>query len=388
MSKPQKQVALIIETYNEHARRLLRGIRAFTGKNETWVIHFRGLGNDQDDLSWLQNWQGDGLIARITSEAIASYVSNAKLPALDLTSERLVPELSYLEANNHAVANLAASHLLERGFKQFGFLGDSAFFWSRLREQHFCQAIEAQGFSCRPLDLRDERQKFIPLGELQSKIAHWLEKIPKPVGIMASSDVLGRLLLETCRLADIKVPDEVAVIGVDNDTLLCELADPPLSSVVLDAFRTGFLAASLLQQLMDGKKLGSKAFHIEPLGIVTRPSTEFYVTDDEQILGALSFIRTHACNDIKVEDVLTVVPLSRRALEARFHKVTGRTPHEEISRLKLQRVKELLLEPSLSLQTIAELTGFKHPEYLSVFFKRETGLSPSDYRTTYPSLLR
>mgnify|MGYP002779744174 FL=1 len=387
MFKPQKQVALIIETYNEHARRLLRGIRAFTDKNGTWVIHFRGLGNDQEDLSWLQDWRGDGLIERMTIEAIASYVSQSNLPTLDLTSERLVPEVSYLEANNHAVANLAARHLLERGFKRFGFLGDSAFFWSRLREQHFCQAIDAQGFSCKSLDLCGASQS-VPLSDLQDKIVAWLAEIPKPVGIMASSDVLGRLLLETCRLGDIKVPDEVAVIGVDNDTLLCELADPPLSSVVLDAFRTGFLAASLLQQLMDGKKLESKAFHIDPLGVVTRPSTEFYVTDDEQILGALSFIRTHACNDIKVEDVLTVVPLSRRALEARFHKVTGRTPHEEISRLKLQRVKELLLEPGLSLQTIAELTGFKHPEYLSVFFKRETGLSPSDYRNSYPSLLR
>jgi LacI family transcriptional regulator len=382
----QKQVALIIETFNEHARRLIQGIRVFNSRNNAWVIHFRGLSNDHSDVSWLQDWQGDGLIARITSEAIASFVSKAKIPTIDLTSERLIPNLPYLEANHHAVASMAAQHLLERGFQQFGFLGDSSFFWSKIRQQQFGHIIESQGFICHPLDLANSSRKSAK--EMQEQIIAWLEHLPKPVGIMASSDVLGRLLLETCSLANLTVPAEVAVIGVDNDTLLCELAEPPLSSVVPDAFRTGFLAASLLQQLMDGKKLTNKAHLIDPLGIVTRHSTEFYVTEDKHVLEALSFIRTHACSDIKVEDVLNVVPLSRRVFETRFRSVTGRTPHEEISRLKLQRIKELLLEPSLSLQTIAELTGFKHTEYLSVFFKRETGLSPSDYRSTYPSLLR
>ncbi len=387
MSKRPKHVALIIETFNEHARRLLHGVRAFTGKNETWVIHFRGYGDDHADLSWLQEWRGDGLIARITSEAIGAFVSKSKLPTIDLTSERLLPEVPYLEANDHAIAQLAARHLLERGFEHFAFLGDSYFFWSRLRAQHFNRSVEDAGFTCHSLDLLGESQRPVAHHELQQRLQAWLRSLPKPIGIMTSSDVLGRLLIETCNIASLKVPDDIAVIGVDNDTLLCELADPPLSSVVPDAFRTGYLAASLLQQRMDGQKLGAKSFLVEPLGIVTRRSTEFYATNDQDVLNVLSFIRTHAYDDIKVPDVLAVTKLSRRALETRFQKVTGRTPHEEIVRLKLQRVKELLLEPSLSLQTIAELTGFKHSEYLSVFFKRETGLAPSDYRLGYAALL-
>jgi LacI family transcriptional regulator len=378
--RQQKQVALIIETFNEHARRLLRGIRAFSLRGERWVIHFRGLSDDHRDLSWLQDWQGDGLLARIVSEEIASFVQRADVPTIDLTSERFLPEVPYLEANNYAVAELAAHHLLGRGYQHFAFLGDNSHFWSRLREQHFRHCVEAQDKTCHTFDVRGERYS---LGDVQEGLKTWLGHLPKPVGVMASSDVLGRLLLETCTLAAIQVPHEVAVIGVDNDTLLCELAEPPLSSVAPDAFKTGFLAASLLQDLMDGKKLEGKSHLIDPLGVVTRRSTEFYVTEDKVVLGALSFIRARACDDIKVEDVLAVTSLSRRAFETRFHKVVGRTPHEEINRLKLQRVKELLLEPGLSLQTIADLTGFKHPEYLSVFFKRETGLSPSSYRDTY-----
>ena len=345
------------------------------------------MGDDLDDISWLQNWHGDGLITRITRQNVAAFVAECGVPTVDLTADRVFFDLPYVEADDRAVARAAAEHLLGHGFKHFGFLGDSAFLWSRLRQEHFCTFIDARGLTSSALDTA-QHQGHMPLSSLQEQIAAWLGDLPKPVGIMTSSDVLGRILLETCRLAAFSVPNEVAVIGVDNDTLLCELADPPLSSVALDAFGTGFLAASLLQRLMEGETLRQRSYLLRPLGVATRPSTDVYVTDDLHVQKALHFIRTHAYDDIKVADLLEVVPLSRRALETRFVKVTGRTPHEEIVQLKLKRIKELLLEPGLSLPAIAELTGFKHTEYLSVFFKRQTGLSPSAYRNTYPGPLR
>ena len=384
---PYTHVSLVIETFNEHARGILRGIRAFAGAKKTWVIHFRGMGDDLDNISWLRNWRGDGLITRVTSQNVAAIVGACGVPTVDLIADRFVPDLPYVEADNHAVAQAAADHLLERGFKHFGFLGDSAFLWSRSRETHFRTHIEASGLASSTLNIAHHQGK-LPLSSLQEEITSWLEVLPKPVGIMTSSDVSGRILLETCRLAGFNVPLDVAVIGVDNDTLLCELADPPLSSVALDAFGTGFLAASLLQQLMDGETLEQRSYLLKPLGVATRPSTDVYITSDAHVQKALRFMRAHACDDIKVADLLKVVPLSRRALEARFVRVTGKTPHEEIVALKLKRIKELLLEPSLSLLAIAELTGFKHTEYLSVFFKHHTGLSPSVYRSSYPDPLR
>jgi LacI family transcriptional regulator len=178
----------------------------------------------------------------------------------------------------------------------------------------------------------------------------------------------------------VSVPDELAVLGVDNDELLCDLADPPLSSVIPDTRRTGYEAARLLEAMMAGERVPPVAHLVSPLGVATRQSTDVLATDDGDLSAAVRFIREHATEGIRVEDVLRAVPLSRRALEARFKQQLGRTPHQEVLRLRIERVKELLAETDLSLTAIAHRTGYAHVEYLSVAFKRETGVPPSVYR--------
>ena len=176
------------------------------------------------------------------------------------------------------------------------------------------------------------------------------------------------------------MPDEVAVIGVDNDELLCDLASPPLSSVIPDAHGAGYAAAARLDRLMAGKKVTPMAELISPLGVASRHSTDALALDDRAIVRAVRMIREHACEGINVSDVLRAVPLSRRVLEQRFQKLLGRTPREEILQVRLARVKQLLGETELALYEIAERTGFEHVEYLSVVFKRETGVTPSAWR--------
>lgn len=197
---------------------------------------------------------------------------------------------------------------------------------------------------------------------------------------MACYDYCGRQVLNACRRLGIAVPDEVAVIGVDNDDILCDLADPPMSSVIPNTYRTGYEAAALLARMMAGESVKAEAHLIAPLGVATRQSTDVLAIDDRNIAAAVRFIREHACEGIGVKDVLKAAPQSRRLLECRFKKLIGRTPHEEIVRVQLNHVKLLLAESDLSLEQISERAGFAHVEYLNAKFHREEGLPPGRYR--------
>ena len=179
------------------------------------------------------------------------------------------------------------------------------------------------------------------MAEEERQLSNWVKQLPKPIGIMACYDLRGQQLLEVCRRMGIAVPDEVAVIGVDNDELLCNLSDPPLSSIIPDTHRTGYEAAHILDRLMSGKKCATREVRIAPLGIVTRQSTDVLAIADTDISQAVRFIRQHACDGIKVEDVLNAVPLSRRVLENRFKRLLGRTPHDEILRMQFQRSRAI-----------------------------------------------
>lgn len=371
----RRQVALLIETSNAYARGLLQGIVHYIREHDAWAFHLMEQGRGDDPPSWLANWDGDGIIARIETSRIAQAVVRAGLPAVDVSAARLVPALPWVETDDAHIARLAAEHLVERGFKHFAFCGDPRFNWSRWRQEHFVAAVNAAGF--------EVAVHFPREGELATQDAHlrrWLEALPKPVGILACYDIRGQQVLDACRSAGLAVPGDVAVIGVDNDELLCDLASPPLSSVVPNTRRAGYEAAALLDRLMSGKRVPPTAHLIAPLGVAARQSTDVLAVDDREIARAVQFIREHACEGINVSDVLRAVPLSRRVLEQRFQKLLGRTPREEILEARLARVKRLLVETELPLYLIAERTGFEHVEYLSVVFKRETRRTPSQWR--------
>lgn len=381
--KARPDVALLIETSNAYARGLLRGIRGYIREHRSWSIYVGEQRRGEPAPSWLKKWHGDGIIARIESAAIAEAVLATGLPAIDVSAARYVPELLYVETDDAAIARLAADHLLQRGFRHYGYCGDPRFNWSNWREEHFQRLITEAGFACSVYRSSQRRRGTASWEQERADIAAWIRGLPKPVGVMACYDIRGREVLDACRQLGVSVPDEVAVIGVDNDELLCDLADPPLSSVVPDTQRTGYEAARLLDLLMAGQSELPAAHLIRPLGIVARDSTDVLATDDSDLSAAVRFIRAHATHGIKVEDVLRAVPLSRRILESRFQKLLGRTPHEEITRVQIERVKELLTETNLSLAAIAHRAGYRHVEYMSVAFKRETGQPPSTYRAVH-----
>jgi LacI family transcriptional regulator len=372
----RREVALLIETSNAYARGLLQGVVHYIREHQPWSFHLMEQGRGDDPPAWLAGWKGDGIIARIETPNIAAAVIKAGLPAVDLSAARLVPGLPWVETDDAEIARLAAEHLLERGFRHFAFCGVERFNWSRWREEHFAERVRAAGHVCHAFRPKTKGAA----AEQVAEIGRWIATLPKPVGIMACYDSRGQQVLDACRSAGLAVPDEVAVIGVDNDELLCELASPPLSSVVPNAHRAGYVAAARLDRLMAGKKVTPMAELIPPLGVANRHSTDAFALDDRAIVRAVRMIREHACEGINVSDVLKTVPLSRRVLEQRFQKLLGRTPREEILQVRLARVKQLLGETELALYQIAERTGFEHVEYLSVVFKRETGVTPSAWR--------
>jgi LacI family transcriptional regulator len=375
------KVALLVETSNTYARGLLQGIVSYIHEHGPWSIYLAEHSRGQRLPAWLNRWNGNGVIARIENPSIAATVRKLRTPAVDMSAARLIPALPWVETDDVAIAHLAAQHLLERGFRHFAFVGDNNFNWSRARESNFVRLVREAGCDCSV-----RHYSTIPSqGQEPSieRIGAWLARLPHPVGIMAAYDPLGKLVLDACRQCGIEVPDGAAVIGVDNDEVFCALAEPSMSSIVLDTHRTGYAAAALLDRMMNGELLHGDGHLFPPLGVAARRSTDVLAIEDHDMVQAVRFIREHACDGICVKDLAGVVPLSRRVLESRFARAVGRTPHAEILRVQLNQVKTLLRESGLTLEEIAERTGFAHVEYLSAVFRKKEGMPPSRYRTLH-----
>lgn len=375
-----KSVALLIETSNAYARGLLTGILRFMRSHEPWSLYLPEQERGASPPKWLSEWEGDGIIARIESEPIAAALSNLHMPIVDLSAARHVESLPFVETNDVSIAELAAAHFSERGFRRLAFCGDPGFAWSEIRKQSFQAIAQRTHVELHTYDGRSRTDRNYSWTQEREQLANWLLALPKPIGIFACYDIKAQQILDVCRDLEIAVPESIAVLGVDNDQLVCELSSPPLSSIMPDALQTGYQAASLMARMMDGESLPPTGHLIDPIGIQTRQSTDILAIDDNDIAVALQFIRENYWRGIQVPDVLQVVPLSRRVLESRFKRYLGRTPREEILRLRLERVKQMLRETDLQLAQVALRCGFENPEYMPVFFKRETGISPSEYR--------
>ncbi|HVW02320.1 MAG TPA: DNA-binding transcriptional regulator [Planctomycetaceae bacterium] len=376
---PRPEVMLIVETSMIYGREVLRGINRYVVTHQPWSLSLEPQDLMVAPPAWLDSWDG-GVISRSTTPWLAEKLQHLQIPTVDLTDIYTRTPFPHIWTDHHQVGRLAASHLLERGFRHFAFCGFAQHEWSSRRHGGFREAIGQAGLDCAYDESPWATSGDYSWEEQQEQLAVWIQSLPKPVGVMACNDRRGQQVLDACRRIEVAVPEEVAVIGVDNDELLCDLCDPPLSSVVPNAERVGYEAAALLDRLMRGETLEQSEWLIEPLGIITRQSTDVLAIDDRQVASAVRFIREHACEGIGVDDVLRHVPLSRSVLERRFRKYLKRSPQIEIRSVQMKRVKQLLAETDLPLERIASLAGFEHPEYMSVVFKRETGQTPGQYR--------
>jgi LacI family transcriptional regulator len=376
----RRTVALFIETSNHFARELLHGIREYTREHEPWAIRFEEHKRGDAPPAWLKRWKGDGVIARLENARIARGILSARLPVVNVSAARPVRGFPSVKTDDEAIARLAAEHFSARGLARFAFTCVRGYRWSELRRDHFVRVLRDRGFGCSVYEEPRVPGKGDPFHRNAKALGRWLRRLPKPVGICACWDGCGAQVLGQCRSLGIHVPEEVAVLGVDNDELLCDLADAPLSSIDPNAYRIGYEAAEMLDRMMRGRHVAPEARLVPPLGIRTRLSSDLLAVDDPEVAAALRFMREQALRGINVEAVLGKVPLSRRVLESRFKKLVGKTPHEYILALRLEKARSLLVETDLTLGAIAERSGFRHAEYMSVAFKRSFAASPSDYR--------
>jgi LacI family transcriptional regulator len=373
-------VAVIVETSNSYARDILRGVHDYA-KTRRWTLYLTEHGRHEIDESFAGAWKFDGIIARIETESMARIVSAMDVPTVDVSAARLVQGIPWVETDDEAITELALAHLRDCGLQNFAFFGDPFYNWSIWRQQAFERILGGPDLvRSRIFNLPARKEPRVRWWTQREIIRAWLDKLPKPVGIFACYDGCGQQLLEICRYYEIKVPDDVAIVGVDDDELLCEITTPSMSSIVPNAFRTGVYAAEILDRMLRGEKLSGRKHSIGPLGVHKRVSTDVLAVGDRHVAEAVAFIRNNAHRNIGVADVLGSIPLSRRVLEARFRKALNRTPHQEILRVRTNAVRELLFETDMSLSEISEAVGIEHPEYLSVFFKKETGLTPREYR--------
>ncbi len=380
MYRPPR-VALLVETSVVYGRGILTGISQYLREHYPWSIFL-----EQKELgalppSWLESGKWDGIISRPTNHELAEIFRRMSMPVVDLND--FFDDLGFprIASDNRMIGRLGAEHLIEKGFRRFGFCSFVHELWAADRQEGFESSIEKTGCTCSVFST-EWRGTAVPTWDRDQKdIMDWLSSFDHPAAIMACNDVRGRQVLDACYLLGIHVPEEIAVIGVDDEKIFCELSTPPLSSVRPNPELIGYQAADMLAALMaGGGPQGDVLSLVAPIGIVSRQSSDVSAITDPAVAQALRFIRDQALHGCTVDDVLKNVAISRSPLERKFRKFIGRSPQEEIWAIRINRIKELLRETDLKLPAIAELCGFEHPEYMSVIFKRETCMTPGEYR--------
>lgn len=380
------RVALLIETSRGYGRQFLRGVIRYGRLHGPWGFYITP-GDLEQVLPRMRRWGGTGIIARVETPQVARAILASKLPAVlvGLSSQRVwrnpaLREFSRVYSDSVEAGRLAAEHLLERGFRHFAYVGLPGYVWSQKREEGFCQRVRAAGLESHVYPLAADIRERKPWEQEHRRLIRWLAELPRPIGLMACNDDRGRQVLEACRTAGIQVPEEIAVVGVDNDELFCELSDPPLSSVALNAEAAGYRAAAILHRLMSGERVPPQDIVAEALYVVTRRSSDVVATEDADLAAALKFLHDHAGEPITVDDVVAAVHLSRRTLELRFRHQLGRTIHEELERLRLQRAERLLLESDFPVPYVAEASGYRSENYFARVFRKKWGMTPHRFR--------
>ena len=380
------RVALLIETSQIYGRELYEGIADYFEGGVKWSTFL-----DQRQLSstiprWFTSQKWDGVISRVTTPALARVIKRMAIPAVDLT-DRIAPlGIPRIASDQEAIGELVAEHFLSRQFRNFAFCGFRGEYWSEGRLNGFRQRIQREQYTLDVYNSHWHEPDAMPWNLEQRELSRWIQKLPKPIGIMACNDQRGHQVLEACRLLESAVPKEVSVIGVDDDRVLCRLSDPPLSSVVPNARKIGFQAAKLLSQLMNRKGQDQKEILIPPIRISSRRSSDAFAIEEPTLAAVMELIQQQSCEGLGVSDILKQFPVSRSWLERQFRETVGATPHSLIRRTQLNRAMQLLSDSTLSLKEVSKECGFTNIEYFYYLFRKVTGETPGQYRERNSSL--
>lgn len=385
------KVLLLIESSREFGRALLTGIADYARFHGPWSIYtyppfFRGSTDTRRLLNRMKKSGINGIVAREMDNI--SEIKQLGIPAIIASTigpKKGMPKHTFpiITTENRLISCMAAEHFLDRGFSNFAYYGYDDIPWSQLRRQFFQARIARAGFETHCFKQHRSKSQRQWENELPLLVT-WMQNLPKPIGLMTCCDDRSRNVIEAAKVADIHIPEEVAVIGVDDDQLVCHLSNPSLSSIRLSTEKAGFEAAQLLDKLMtDRAKMTNQRILIAPTHVETRHSTNILAVDDAEVATALRFIREHTPELIQVNDVANVTCLSRRTLERRFLKIMGRSVQNEINRLRIDQIKKMLIETRMSQLQVAHAMGYHSVDNMRRFFCRHVSLTPLQYRRRF-----
>ncbi len=376
-------VALVMSLNKRFDRKVIEGVTRFVRESGDWSVFLED--DPQAKIPSFHHGHFDGVIADLDDPRIPKRLVGLEIPAVGVGAIRdgcsWELDIATVSTNNRRIAVLAANHLIERGLQHFAYCGVAGRTidpWNLHRREAFVQHLREAGYECSVYSGRINASHSWE--QLQEELAAWLTELPKPLGLMAANDARARHVLEACRRLEIRVPEDIAVIGVDNDELICNLAHPPLTSIVQGTEQIGYRAAEMLDRLMNHQIHRNEHLLVDPVGIITRQSTDLVATEDVVASTALTYIRQHAVEGIQVADVARASGVSRSTLDARFRRVVGRTVHEEIQRSQLNAARQLLVTTNLPVEEIARRAGFSTAQYMNAVFQRTLGQTPGRYR--------
>jgi LacI family transcriptional regulator len=365
--KPRR-IGLALDAVAAYGRGIIRGVMTYTHTNARWIVSVEPQWSFSDPIN-VERWDVDGLIVQIFSREFENRVLKLGLPATNVSNfcdgDMNLPSVL---PDDSAVGVMAAEYLISLGFRQLAYCWAGGMQYGRLRLESFQKTAAKSG---------------IPVHECNAatmQLDKWILGLPKPIGVLGCNDDWAHRILNAARHEGIKVPDQMAVLGVDNDELFNALVTPSLSSVALPTEQIGYEAAARLDRLMDGQKLPATPTVLPPVRVVPRASTDVLSIEDEDIVLAVRFIREHAAEPLQVDDVLDHVPLSRRSLERRFQQLVRHSISDEIRQAHINRAKDLLANTDLSMSQVATASGFTTATRLGIVFHKEVGESPTEFR--------
>lgn len=373
---PRKRVALLVETSLGSGREILRGIARYARQSGGWELFHAAGGLAEVNPDWLCDWEGDAVIARIQSSELVVPLERLGIPVVDVLGvcENRFP---LVHVDDVAISRMVARYFLDRDFRHLAFYGIDGENWSHRREAAFrncCSGAESYSL------LESPRRSRTSAADRFTRLRTWLRELPKPVAVMVCSDQRGLELLEACLSEGISVPEEVSVVGVDNDLSLCELGAPPLSSVRGGHFQVGYEAARLIDHLLSGAPADFAPLLVPPSEIIERDSSRTFAIDDPVVAKGVRFIRENLAAPITNDSIARASGISRTLFQKRFRNAMNQSIREYILARRIDRALVLVESTDMPLAEIAERSGFRHQEYLGQVVKKATGSTPGQLR--------
>lgn len=378
MNQPAR-IILFLEPNRGFGRGMLRGIARYSALNGPWTFYRKPPDylNAQPgyDLEELKSWQPDGIVCSIDQ---ARELGQLKVPIIGYDPVNYTGSVPCVDSDDVETGRLAARHLLDHGHRNFAFCGFDNRPWSQRRCKAFSQTIERAGGT---LTIYQQTEDATSRAKEEPLLQEWIQSLPKPIGLFCANDDRAASIMEICRLLEFNIPEDISIIGADDDEYICELQNPPLSSVQVASEQAGYQAAQLLDQIIQGKaSMQGQRIPALAVGITARQSTDVLMVQNEPVRKALSFIREHANQPIQVSDVVEAAGLSHRRLNDQFHAALGCSIVKQLTRSRIDTICQLLSNTNLRVQEIANTVGYGDDRHFSRYFKRATGLTPQAYR--------